>query len=94
MKKIPYLMHEDAVKLKATAVALLEFKDSATIAVDCAALLSLIEQAHSPQLGLATTKEMRDELTSRGPDSPDDYKTFNPQECSPEPCPVHGEHSP
>jgi hypothetical protein len=81
MKKIPYLMHEDALKLKASAETMLEFKDSATIAVDCAALLSLIEQAHSAQLGLATTKEIREEYECRMSGDEisraDDYRTVD-----------------
>jgi hypothetical protein len=80
MNKIPYLMHQDALKLKETAESLLEFNTAAHITVSCTALLSLIEQAHSPQLGLATTKEIREEIAARGPDSPDDYRTFGGEE--------------
>lgn len=77
MREIPYLMHADALKLKATAEDLRAGNTGAHIAVSCAALLSLIDQAHTAQLGLATTKQLREELASRGPDSPDDYRTFD-----------------
>lgn len=80
-EKIPYLMHADAMKLKETAEQLRQFNPAAHITVSSNALLSLIEQAHLPQMGLATTKEIRDELAARGPDSPDDYRTFDPNEA-------------
>lgn len=86
MNKIPYLMHADALELKQIAErTLANPMDPQTpeherdMVVTCQALLSLIEQAHSAQLGLATTKEIRDELAARGTDSPDDYRTFDPQ---------------
>lgn len=37
----------------------------------------LIGYVQQPWLGLATTRELKDELAARGPDSPDDYKTAN-----------------
>jgi hypothetical protein len=36
-----------------------------------------------PWLGNATTKQLREELAARGPDSPDDYKTFDPARDAP-----------
>ena len=88
--KIPYLMHADALELKTQALkALNEPVDPSVpeterdLVVPAQALLSLIEQAHSPQLGLATTKEITEEYEarvvrgdhiSRAPD----YKTFDP----------------
>lgn len=35
-----------------------------------------LHQQH-PLLGLATTKQLKDELAARGPDSPDDYRTVD-----------------
>lgn len=82
MNKVPYLMHADALKLKKSAEDMLQFKECAHIAVDCHALLSLIEQAHSSQLGLATTKELRTEYECRmngdHNSRADDYRTFDP----------------
>lgn len=83
MSEYPYLMHADALELKAIAERALR-TDTETpvherdLVVTAYDLLSLIEQAHSAQLGLATTKQLKDELAARGPDSPDDYCTFNP----------------
>jgi len=78
----PYLMHKDALELRAIAERALRL-DTTTprherdLVVTAYDLLSLIDQAHSAQMGLATTKELRDELAARGPDSPDDYRTFD-----------------
>lgn len=80
MSEFPYLMAKDALKLKETALQLRVDRSMAHISVSADALLSLIEQAHSPNLGIATTRMIREELDSRGPDSPDDYRTFNPAE--------------
>ncbi len=35
----------------------------------------LIKYVKRPWLGLATTKELKNELQARGPESPDNYKT-------------------
>lgn len=82
MTKVPHLMHADALKLKETAEALLFGNRQAHITVSCAALLSLIEQAHSAQLGLATTKELREEYDCRmngdHNSRADNYRTFDP----------------
>lgn len=83
-ESIPFLMHADALKLKETAEQLRQFNPSAHVAVSATALLSLIEQAHSPNLGLATTKEIREELEARSDNEisrQDDYKTFDPLEA-------------
>lgn len=78
---VPYLTRADALKLKESAEHLLHFNTGAHITVSCAALLSLIEQAHSPQLGLATTKELREEYECRmngdHVSRADDYRTFD-----------------
>lgn len=91
--KIPYLMHADAMKLKTLAENAIspnpEMGDPATppetrqVCISAFALLSLIEQAHSPQLGLATTKEISDEYDARVVrgdhiSQAPDYKTFDP----------------
>ena len=82
MSEYPYLMHADALELREIAERALRC-DTATpvherdLVVTAYDLLSLIDQAHSPQLGLATTKQLKDELEARGPDSPDDYRTFD-----------------
>lgn len=84
--EVPYLMHRDALELKALALKTLrEPIDPATppherdLVVPAQALISLIEQAHSPQLGLATTRQLREELDCREKDPisrQDDYRTF------------------
>jgi hypothetical protein len=83
-------MRADALELKAIAERVLrEPIDPATpeserdLVVTAHELLSLIDQAHSPMLGLATTKQLKDELAARGPDSPDDYRTFDPDRDPP-----------
>lgn len=92
--KIPYLMHADALTLKALAENAVspnpEMGDPSIppekrqVCVSAFALLSLIEQAHSPQMGLATTRELREELTSRegcAISRQDHYRTFDPNEA-------------
>lgn len=88
--KIPYLMHAEALELKTLALkALNEPIDPSVpeaerdLVVPAQALLSLIEQAHSAQLGLATTKEITEEYESRVVrgdriSRAPDYKTFDP----------------
>lgn len=86
--KVPYLMHAAALELKAMALMVLARPfDNAPpherdLVVTAHALISLIEQAHSPQLGLATTKQLREELACRDTDPrsrADDYRTFVPE---------------
>jgi hypothetical protein len=78
-REVPYLMHADALQIKRMAED--AFDKGVGVGVSAAALLSLIEQAHSAQLGLATTKELRAELAARDGcpiSSQDDYRTFDP----------------
>lgn len=92
--KVPYLMHADALKLKTLAENAVsenpEMGNPATppekreVCIPAFALLSLIDQAHSPQMGLATTKELREELASRDGcaiSRQDHYRTFDPTEA-------------
>jgi hypothetical protein len=83
MSDVPHLMAEDALKIKRTAHSAMLWNAQAHIAVSASALISLVEQAHRANLGLATTRELREELDARGPDSPDDYRTFVPEEHAP-----------
>lgn len=80
--EIPFLMYVDSMKLKETALQLREFNKGAHMAVSCTALLALIDQATSPNLGMATTKELRTEYECRMSGDhisrADDYKTFDP----------------
>lgn len=78
MSDVPHLMAEDALKLKRMASSAMVWNAQAHVVISASALISLVEQAHSANMGLATTKELREELDARGPDSPDDYKTFEP----------------
>lgn len=82
MSDVPHLMAEDALKLKRTAQNAMLWNFQAHIAISAVALVSLVEQAHSANIGLATTKQLREELAARGDDSPDDYRTFSPDECA------------
>lgn len=83
MSTVPHLMAEDALKLKSMANTLMIWNAQAHAVVSASALISLVEQAHSPNLGLATTRQLREELDARGDSSPDDYRTFNPDEHAP-----------
>lgn len=78
-EQMPHLMMADALKLKATAEQLAAVHGgNAQIAVSAKALLSLIEQAHSPNLGFATTRHLRTELEIRDRDPvsrADNYRT-------------------
>lgn len=85
--KVPYLTHARALELKAMALMVLQRPaDNAApherdLVVTAHELLSLIDQAHSPQLGLATTKQLRDEFACRDADPlsrADDYRTLVP----------------
>lgn len=82
MNKIPYLMYADAMKLKETAEQLMQFNEAAHISISASALLSLIDQATTPKLGMASTKELREEYECRmkgdSISRADDYKTFDP----------------
>lgn len=90
MSKLHYITWAEAEELKALAVRV--FNDSSDpkippserdLVVTAENLLSLIEQSRSPMLGLATTKELREELACRlkHPDSShDNYRTFVPSE--------------
>ena len=70
--KIPFLSRYDALALKDIAENVLNNPDHMNtreserdMAVPCLALLSLIEQSYSPNLGLATTGRLLEEIRTR-----------------------------
>jgi len=84
--KVPYLSYNRAMSLKTYAEVELSStryeRERVKLPVSCLELISLIEQATSPNLGMATTGEIRAELAARGLGSPDDYRTFQPPATS------------
>ena len=50
----------------------------------CTAFAEVIDEIWSqPWLGNATTRQLKEELAARGPDSPDDYRTYVPADPLP-----------